>query len=57
MKSANLIEAGGVVLAGVRLALIHIQFAARTFVTLKTLALERAFSVKTSPAVLAWVRP
>lgn len=57
MESTNLVEAGGVVLAGVGLALINVQFAARTLVTLETLALERAFSVEASSAVLAWVRP
>lgn len=56
MESTNPVEAGGVILAGVRLALINVQFAAWTFVTLETLALERAFSVETSSTVLAWVR-
>lgn len=50
-----MVEAGGVILAGVRLAFINVHFAARAFITLETLALEGAFSVETPSAMLTWV--
>lgn len=56
VESTDLVEAGGVVLAGVRLALVDVHLTAWTFITLKTLALERAFSVETPSAMLTWVR-
>ena len=57
MESTNLVEAGGIVLAWVRLALVHIHFTAWPFVAFETLALERTFGVQTPAAMLTRIGP
>lgn len=46
VKTSDLIQTCCVIMAGVRHALINIHFTARSFISLKTLALERPFGVQ-----------
>lgn len=52
MEAADLVQAGGVVMARVGHALVDVHLAARPFVPLQALTLERAFGVDTATAVL-----
>lgn len=55
LEAAYLVQAGGLVHAGVGQTLVDVQLAARPHVALQALALERAFGVQTLPRVLARV--
>lgn len=55
VKTTDLIKAGGIVLAWVRFALVHVHFTAWPLVALETLALERALGVQTPATMLTWV--
>lgn len=55
LELPDLIQAGGIILAGVGEALVDIYFTARAGVALQTLALEGALGVDAFPCVLAWV--
>lgn len=55
LELPDLIQAGGVVLAGVGEALVDVYLAARARVALQTLALEGPLGVDAFPCVLAWV--
>lgn len=52
VEAADLVQAGGVIVARVGHAFVDVHLAARSFVPLQTLALERAFGVDTATAVL-----
>ena len=56
-EAPDLVQAGGVVLAGVGYALVDVEFAARPVVALHALAGEGALGVETLASVLARVRP
>lgn len=55
LELADLIQAGGIVLAGVGEALVDIDLAAGARVPLETLALEGALRVDAFPSVLTGV--
>ena len=55
VEASDLVEAGGVVVAGIGHALVDVHLAARALVTLETLALEGALGVQATAAVLAGV--
>lgn len=57
VKTTNLIKASGIVLAWVRLALVHVHFAAWPLIALEALTLERALGVQTPAAMLTWIGP
>lgn len=50
-ESSNFIQAGGIVLARIGMALIDIHFTARSCVALQALTVERAFCVYTFPSM------
>lgn len=52
MEPSDLVQAGGVVVAGVGHALVDVHLAARSLVSLETLALEGAFGVEAAAAML-----
>lgn len=54
-EAPNLIQAGGIVLAGVGMALVDVHLTARPRVALQTLAVEGAVRVHTFPCVLTGI--
>lgn len=57
VEAADLIQAGGIVVARVRHAFIDVHLTSGSFIPLQTLALERAFCVDTATTVLTWIGP
>lgn len=55
MEVSYLVQAGGLIQAGVGHALVDVQLAARPHVATLALTLERALGVYTLPCVLTWV--
>lgn len=55
MEAADLIQAGGIIVARVRHAFIDIHLTTGSFIPLQTLALERAFCVDTATTMLTWI--
>lgn len=55
VEAANLVQAGGVIMARIRHALIDVHLTTGSFIPLQALTLERAFSVDTATAVLTWI--
>lgn len=55
VEASDLVQAGGIVVAGVRHALIDVHLTARALISLETLALERTFGVEAAPAMLTGV--
>lgn len=55
VEPSNLIQTGGVIMAGVRHAFIDVHLATRSFIALKTLTLERAFGVEAATSMFARV--
>ena len=55
MEAADLVQAGGVVVAGIGHALVDVHLAARAFVTLETLTLEGTLCVQAPASVLTRV--
>lgn len=54
-EASNLIQTGGIVLAGVRMALVDVHLATRPRIALQTLAVERTICVHTFSCVLTRV--
>lgn len=54
-EPSNLIQTGGVVLAGVRVALIDVHLAARPCIALQTLTVEGTVRVHTFSCMLAGI--
>lgn len=54
-EASNLIQTGGIVLAGVRMALVDVHLATRPRIALQTLAVERTIRVHTFSCVLTRV--
>lgn len=55
MEAADLIQAGGIIVARVGHAFIDVHLTTGSFIPLQTLALERAFCVDTATTVLTWI--
>ena len=55
MEASDLVQAGGVIVAGVGHTLVDVHLAARAFVTLETLTLEGALCVQATAAMLTRV--
>lgn len=55
VEPSNLIQTSGVIMARVRHALIDVHLATRSFISLKTLALKRAFGVEAAAAMFTRV--
>lgn len=54
-EAANLIQAGGIILAGVGMTLVDVHLTARPCVAFQTLTVEGAICIHTLPCVLARV--
>lgn len=55
MEPSNLVQAGGIIIARIRHAFIDVHFTAGSLISLKTLALERAFGVEAATTVFTRV--
>lgn len=55
MEAADLIQAGGIIVARVRHAFIDVHLTTGSFIPLQTLALEGAFRVDTATTVFTWI--
>lgn len=55
VEPSDLVQAGGIIMARIGHALIHIHLTARSLVSLETLTLEGAFSVKAAATMLTRV--
>lgn len=55
VEAADLIQAGGIIVARVRHAFIDVHLTTGSFIPLQTLALERTFCVDTATTVLTWI--
>lgn len=55
VEAANLVQAGGIIMARIRHAFIDVHLTTGSFIPLQTLALERAFSVDTATTVFTWI--
>lgn len=54
-EASNLIQTGGIILAGVRMALVDVHLATRPCIALQTLTVERTIRVHTFSCVLTRV--
>lgn len=55
VEPSNLIQAGGIIMARIRHAFVDVHFATRSFISLKTLTLERAFGVEAAAAMFTGI--
>lgn len=55
MEPSNLVQAGGIIMARIGHAFIDVHLAARSFIPLRTLALERAVGVKAATTMFTGV--
>lgn len=51
VEAANLVQAGGIIMAGIGHAFVDVHLTTGSFIPLQTLTLERAFSVDTATTV------